>query len=151
MKKSILMLLLATTTFSAIAQEKNLAKRDKAEQMTVEQKNQLMLKKMTLDLNLSTSQQNEVSALIAAQSAKREAKKAEMLKNKADKKTITAQQKFDLKSEILNNQIEMKEKMKKILSKDQMAKWETQKDKRQEKNHKRMKQHRNKAKKEVSE
>ena len=151
MKKSILMLLLASTTFSAIAQEKNLAKREKAEQMSVEQKNQLMLKKMTLDLDLSTSQQNEVSGLIAAQSAKREAKKAEMLKNKADKKAITAQQKFDRKSEMLNNQIEMKEKMKKILSKDQMVKWETQKDKRMANNHKRMKQHRNKAKKEVSE
>lgn len=151
MKKSILMLLLATTTFSAIAQEKNLAKRDKAEQMTVEQKNQLLLKKMILDLDLSTSQQNEVSVLIAAQSAKREAKKAEMLKNKADKKAITAQQKFDRKSEMLNNQIEMKEKMKKILSKDQMVKWETQKDKRMVNNHKRMKQHRNKVKKEVSE
>lgn len=151
MKKLIFMVLIVSTTFSGIAQDKGIAKRAKREQMSAEQKNQLILKKMILDLDLSTSQQNEVSPLIASQSAKREVKKAEILKNKEEKKLLTAQQKFDMKNEMLTNQIEMKAKMKQILSKDQMVKWEANQEKRMERNHKRMKQVKNKQKNEVSE
>ena len=42
--------------------------------MSIEQRNQLQLKKMTMDLDLNENQQKEMSKLIAEQSAKREAK-----------------------------------------------------------------------------
>ena len=47
------------------------------EQMTPEQRNQLLVKKMTLDLDLNAKQQEQAGKIIAEQSAKREAMKTE--------------------------------------------------------------------------
>ena len=104
--------------------------RAEMEQLTPEQRNVLQLKKMTLDLNLTASQQKQLEPIIAEETNKREAKKTEMKARKETKKTLTANEKFELKNKNLDEQIELKAKMRKILTDDQMKKWEMKKEKR---------------------
>jgi hypothetical protein len=139
---------LSTATF---AQEKKQVAKESTEKLTVEQRNQLQLKKMTLDLDLNASQQKEMAVLIAEQSAKREAKMAEMKEKKAAQKKLTANEKFEMENKMLDSQIEMKEKMKKILNDKQMEKWEAGQQKRRAHMHKMKGKHNPEVKKEVSE
>ncbi len=114
------------------------------EQMTLEQRNQLHLKKMTLDLDLTASQQKEISKIIAEQGTKKEARITERkANNDATKKLLTADEKFAKKSQILDEQILMKERMKKVLSADQYKKWDDMKRKSHNGIKKRMAYHQN--------
>ncbi|WP_394759969.1 hypothetical protein [Flavobacterium sp.] len=154
MKKLIFTLALITTlSLAGIAQEKASGKREATEKLSVEQRNALQLKEMTLNLDLTASQQKEIAPIIAEQATKMEAKKAEMKARKEAKKPLTANEKFEMKSKMLDSQIETKAKMKKILNSDQMAKWEANKEKRKSHVKKMKKNHKqkNKAKSEVSE
>jgi protein CpxP len=151
MKKLIFTLALITSlSFAGIAQEKVSEKREATEKLSVEQRNALQLKEMTLNLDLTVSQQKEIAPIIAEQTTKMEAKRSEMKARKENKKTLTANEKFDLKNKSLDNQIEVKAKMKKILNADQMQKWEANKEKRKTQMHKRGKQNKNNPQGEVS-
>jgi hypothetical protein len=137
MKKlaSILVFVLAVT-FSTQAQKK----RDhKKPEFTVEQQADLSVKKMTLALDLSNKQQNQIKPLILAKMAER---KAFMIKRKeakkADKKP-TSDEMYAIKSKMLDNQIAMKNSMKEILNKDQFDKFEKMHKKRMMKGKKMMK------------
>ena len=151
MKKLIFTLALITSlSFAGIAQEKESGKREATEKLSVEQRNALQLKKMTLNLDLTASQQKEIAPIIAEQTTKTEAKRNEMKARKEAKKPLTANEKFEMKNKSLDNQIEMKAKMKKILNTEQMQKWEANKEKRKAHTNKMKKQHKNKMKREVS-
>jgi hypothetical protein len=151
MKKLIFTLALITSlSFTAIAQEKGAEKREATEKLSPEQRNALILKEMTLNLDLTPSQQKEIAPIIAEQTAKREAKNNQMRAQKETKKPLTANEKFEMKNKSLDSQIEMKAKMKKILNSEQMEKWEANKGKRKSQLHKMKKEHRNKRKPEVS-
>lgn len=136
---------------NGMAQEKQLAKKADTEKLSAEQRNQLQLKKMTLELDLTAAQQKEMAALIAEQSSKREAKMAEMTANKEAKKQLTATEKFELKNKMLDDQIEHKAKMKKILNNEQFEKWEANHKKRSGHIQKMRSHRKQKAGKEVSE
>lgn len=126
MKRIFLTLLATGITFISFAQE---AKKD--EKMTIEQRNELQLKKMTIDLDLNEKQQKEISKIIADESQKKEAKRAEFKTNKEAGKKLSAQERFEMKSKILDEQKDKKDKMRKILNEKQFDKWEAnQKEKR---------------------
>ena len=145
MKKLFIVALLAVG-MTSFAQERNARpERAKMEQMTAAQRNELHLKKMTLELDLNASQQKEMSKIIAEQNAKREARMADRKANKdAAKKQLTSEERFARKSKMLDEQIVMKEKMKKFLSADQFKKWDEMKDKRHDGMRKRMAHHNSK-------
>ncbi len=144
MKKLFIVALLVVGMTSFAQERKARPERAKMEQMTPEQRNQLHLKKMTLELDLSTSQQKEMSKIIAEQSTKREARMAERRASKdSAKKQLTADERFAKQSQMLDEQIVMKEKMKKILSADQFNKWDEMKEKRHNGMKKRMAYHQN--------
>lgn len=132
MKKLVIVALLMTG-MASFAQEAPQAKREKFEQMTPEQRNQLRLKKLTLELGLNDSQQKEMGKLIADQSAKFEAAKAERKANKEKNVKPTADDRFAKQNQMLDEQIAMKEKVKKILTKEQFEKWEKMKERRHDK------------------
>jgi hypothetical protein len=137
MKKLFIVALVVVGMTSFAQERKARPERAQMEQMTPEQRNQLHLKKMTLELELNASQQKEMSKIIAEQSTKREARMAERKANKdSAKKQLTADERFAKKSQMLDEQIVMKERMKKILSADQNKKWDELKGK----NHHRMNQ-----------
>lgn len=116
---------LAISLNSFAQDRKERPSREKMEQMTPEQRQELVVKKMTLELDLNAKQQEQISKIIAEQSAKREAMKAE---RKAKMEAAKADH-FEMKNKMLDEQIEMKNKMKSILSADQFAKWEALKEK----------------------
>lgn len=138
MKKiaSILILVFAFT-FTAEAQKKR--RKEKRPQLSVEQHSDLMVKQMTLALDLSDRQQNQIKPLIKAQAA---AKKAEMEKRKEarkNKKKPTANEIYAMKSKHLDNQIAFKNKMKNILNKEQFEKFEKMAKRKKMKGNRKMK------------
>jgi Spy/CpxP family protein refolding chaperone len=142
MKKLFIVALLVVGMTSFAQEKKARPERAKMEQMTPEQRNQLHLKKMTLELDLNASQQKEMSKIIAEQSAKREAKMAERKATKDSvKKQLTSDEIFAKKSKMLDEQIVMKERMKKILTPEQYKKWDDMKGKRHHGMKKRMMHH----------
>ena len=143
--KKVLIALVLLVGMTSLAQEKKVkSERTQMEQMTSEQRNELHLKKMTLDLDLTTTQQKEMSKIIAEQGTKKEARMTERKANKDTTKIqLTADEKFAKKSRMLDEQIVMKERMKKVLSADQFKKWEDMKDQRNHRMNKRMAYHKN--------
>ena len=130
--KKLFIVALAVVGMTSFAQQRNVtAEKSKMEQMTSEQRNQLQLKKMTLELDLNAAQQNEVRTIITEQSIKREARMAAGKETQdSAKKQLTADERFAKKNQMLDEQIVMKERMKKILSADQYKKWEDMKERR---------------------
>jgi hypothetical protein len=124
MKKVCIVALLAIGLSSFAQERKERHPKGEMEQMTPEQRNQLHLKKMTLDLDLNAKQQEQVGKLMTEQMAKMEKMKVEHKAKMEEAKAI----RFEMKKKMLDEQIEMKNKMKSILSADQFAKWELRKD-----------------------
>jgi hypothetical protein len=147
MKKLIIaaLLVVGMTSFAQDKKEMGRHHRTEMEKFTPEQRNQLMLKKMTLELDLNASQQKEMSKIIAEKSAKREARMKEMKANKDSNTKPTSDEMFARKNRMLDEQIAMKERMKKILSPEQYKKWDEMKGKRHHGMKKRM-MHQNREK-----
>ena len=92
--------------------------------MTPAQRNDLNLKKMTLELDLNDKQQKEMSIIINEMSAKRESQKSTMMAMKEKGEKPTADQKFEMKNKMLDEKIAMKSRVQKILTPAQFEKWE---------------------------
>lgn len=97
-------------------------KKEHKEALTPEQKVELRVKKLTLALDLNSKQQKEMKVLLLSKETERQ-QVIEKLKldNKA-KKELTADERFAIKNNALDKKIEMKEEMKKILTKEQIEK-----------------------------
>ncbi len=87
---------------------------------------------MTLDLDLNDKQQKDVKALLTAQHKKMEEAKAKRQAAKTENKKPTSEERYAMKSKMLDEQIAFKADMKKILTEKQMEKWEEQKAERRE-------------------
>lgn len=126
--KNLIVAALLSIGVAAFAQEKTSKEgriqRGEIPQLSLEQRNQLELKKMTLELDLTASQQKEMASIIADQNAKKEAMKENRKKKKIDFKNLTAEERFAMKNKILDDQIAHKEKLKKVLTPVQLEKWE---------------------------
>lgn len=127
--KKLVMIFIAVATLQVSAQEQ---KRElKKERMTSktpyspEEMAQLQSKKLTLKLDLDTKQQKEVSAVFLEQAKLRQSKKEAFLQSKAkeEKKSFSKDERFKMANARLDQQIEMKSKMKTILSAEQYEKW----------------------------
>ena len=132
--KKLFLITLALVTIQVSAQNKKQGERngdrmERGERMsdfTPEEMAQLQTKKMTLALDLTASQQKQVQALqlenAKARKAKMEERQAKMKDGKAERPS--KEERFAMMNERLDNKMEMKEKMKKILNEEQFAKWE---------------------------
>lgn len=119
MKKLILAIALVASTLT-FAQDR----KARGEKLTPEQQTELQVKRMTLELDLDAKQQKEIKAILLEQAKKREAKMAEMKVKREKGEKPSADEKFEMKSRMLDNQIENKAQMKKILKPEQYQKWE---------------------------
>lgn len=112
---------MALATFAVNAQNKNSEKKENRKELkanlTPEQRADLKTKKMTLAIDLNTSQQQKVKQLIL----KMENDKPE---TKQNGKEMTSLQKYEAKSASLDRQIALKKEMKEILTTEQLTKWE---------------------------
>jgi len=133
MKKVFVMMLLAVG-LTAVAQEKNPSvNRGEMEKLSPEQRNELRLKKLTMELNLNDNQQKEIGKIIAEQSAKREAMLAERKANKEKGIKPSADERFARESKKLDEEKAMQDKLRKILTPDQYKKWDEMRNDRKEK------------------
>ncbi|WP_299274021.1 hypothetical protein [uncultured Psychroserpens sp.] len=141
--KKLILIALAFVSVQAFAQNKEKkelkeakkAKIDMRHDMSAEDMATISTKKMTLALDLSDQQQVQVKKLMLEQAetlkAKRD-KREKMGKEKGDKK-IAKEERVKILNEKLDHQIEMKKKMKSILTSEQYEKWEKMQSRRHHK------------------
>ncbi len=138
MKKlmSLLVLVLAFT-ITAQAQKKRVKKY--IEKLTVEQQASLIVKKMTLELELSDKQQDQVKPLVLAQVKDRRVNYEKMKelkkKYKENKKEVTADTRYKMANAQLDKRIAFQREMKAILNEAQYERFK----KLEKNNRKRMK------------
>ena len=144
--KKLALIVLLVVGLSTYAQEGKKQERQGAERerLSPEQRNQLQLKKLTLELNLNESQQKEIAKILEEQSTKRQAEMATFKANKEKGVKPTAEEKFAKKNQKLDDAIAMKAKVQKILTPEQFKKWEDMKKENRENMKERMEKRRDK-------
>lgn len=144
--KKLALIVLLVVGLSTYAQEGKKQERQGAdrERLSPEQRNQLQLKKMTLELNLNESQQKEIAKILEEQSAKRQAEMATFKANKDKGVKPTAEERFAMKNKKLDEAIAVKAKVQKILTPEQFKKWEDMKKENRENMKERMEKRRDK-------
>ena len=125
--KNLFMAAVLLVGLSTFAQDKTTQKSDVKTEMSSEQHQQLRLKEMTLKLDLNASQQKEMAKIIAEQHTKSEAAKAERKIAKEKGVKPTADEKFARKNKRLDQQIAMQQRLKAILTPEQMKKMDEMK------------------------
>lgn len=131
MKKIIIMLMIFST-LAVSAQKKISGKTDTRKEWrsdyTPEQRATIKVKKMTLALDLNSTQQKKLEKLFLENNSKH--------KNKSDWKNMTSDQKFKTKNESLDQRIETKKQIKEILTAEQYLKWDMQQSRSKKQHHK---------------
>lgn len=128
MKKLVLIIVaLATLQVSAQDQKREMKKQHRSENTNYspEESAQLQTKRLTLKLDLNEKQQNEVSTLFLEEALLRKSKKEAFseVKAKAENNSLSKKDRLKMKNERLDHQIELKKKMKSILTTEQYDKW----------------------------
>jgi hypothetical protein len=139
--KKIILIVLALVTIQVSAQERKQEFRkgerkeriNKFKDFSPEEVAELQTKRMTLDLDLTSSQQKQIQKLNLENAIDRKAKMEERQAQMKDgnKEKPSKEDRLKMMNERLDKQIEMKQKMAKILNSDQMEKWEKMKNRKQ--------------------
>ena len=120
-------------------------KRERSEPLTTEQRTELQVKRMTLALDLNEQQQKQLGKLLLEKGKQKESLRKQHMANKKAGKKMTADERFAMKSHILDEKIEMKAAMQQILTPEQLEKLSKMKDQRKgkiTKHNKKIKMHR---------
>ncbi|MBP7469870.1 MAG: hypothetical protein KA782_02110 [Flavobacterium sp.] len=131
MKKIILMTFLMAGMTIMAQPRNNRHQRNGMDQFTLEQRSELQVKKLTLELDLTESQQKEIKAFIADKNTKMEAHRTAMKAMKEKGTKPTSDERFAMKSKMLDEQIAAKKRMQKILNEKQFEKWTALKEEHQ--------------------
>ncbi len=113
--KNINLFIALFATIFAFSQKKHTQKTE----FTAVQKTQLIVKKLSITLDLSEKQTAQIIPLMSAKVQQHEMKKAE----RESHKEISTDEKFKLAMAHLNDQASLRREMKKILDKNQYEKW----------------------------
>lgn len=119
MKKLFIVLLGFGFIFPALAQ-----KRKHRPQFSVEQKTELTLKKMTLDLDLSNRQQRKIRPLLTEKYSHREAIRKQRKLEPKTQKQFTSEERYQKALARLDKRIAFKNSMKNILNETQYRRFE---------------------------
>lgn len=122
MKKWVLAALFSSSLL--MAQQGQQGRSQNREPLSIEQRTEVQVKRMTLDLDLTEKQQEEVKALLLENAQQRQ----EHLKSRREKlgneSNLTAEQRYQMQLAAIDQQIAMKESMKNILDEKQFERWE---------------------------
>lgn len=129
MKTWILAMTMTMMGLTLNAQEK----RERPAPLTTEQRAELQAKRMTLALDLNEQQQKEVGKLLLEKGKQKQALRKQYMANRKAGKKMTADERFAMKSHILDEKIKMKEAMQQILTPEQLNKFAKMKEQRKEK------------------
>lgn len=98
---------------------------ERGDAFTPEQKTQLMVMKLSIALDLSKKQENEITPIVAKKVNKmlemKDHKKGD--KGKGERKELSSDEKFAMAMKHVEEKKALQEKMKNILDKDQYAQW----------------------------
>ncbi len=98
----------------------------KGSDLTSEQVATLQSKKMTLKLDLNENQQKDVYKMMLKSAEEQQKNKAEFRKKRQDGIKLTADERFNFENTRIERQLSHKTEMRKILSKEQFTKWESE-------------------------
>lgn len=130
--KKLIVITLLMVGMTIVAQERNRKQHgNEIEQFTPEQRSQLQLKKLTLELDLNESQQKEMNVFIADMNSKREVHRTAMKLMKEKGTKPTNDERFAIKIKMLDEQIAAKKRVEKILNPKQYEKWSKLREKHQ--------------------
>jgi protein CpxP len=125
MKKLIIAALLVIGV-SSFAQGQNQTEKksnkNQRERLSPEQRSQAQLDKMTTELNLDAKQQEQIKPIIAEQTAKREAMRAERMASNEKQKDLSSGEREALRQKRAEEKTAMDNKLKAILSPEQLKK-----------------------------
>lgn len=138
MKKILLSLALA----SSVLLSTNAQNKEKRERMSVAQKTELAVKKMTLKLDLTESQQRQIKPLLAEKISKRAQMHEQRKAMKEKKQRPTADERYKAQADRLDEMIAFKADMKRILNKEQFEKFEKGAKRKKGRNMRKMKKRR---------
>ena len=110
-----ILVLIFVFTFTIQAQKK----RGYKQQLTINQQTSLKVKQMTLALDLSDKQQQQLTPLLRAEITFRQAAIEKRKEARKQKKRPSSDEIYAIKSQELDNKISMKRSMKNILNKTQ--------------------------------
>lgn len=120
--KKIVIVMLMFVGVTALAQRGGSGSRNHMKDLTPEQMATLQIKKATLALDLNEAQQTQMKALFLEKAKERKAKK-----ESGETKELTSEEKYARANARLDKQIAEKEELKKILSEEQLEKWQKMK------------------------
>ena len=137
MKKIVAILVVAFGFNSAIIAQEH--KKEKFEEtLTVDQQTELAVKKMTLKLDLTTSQQEKIKPFLAEQIADRKAMRAKRKEMKKNKQKPSSEERYNMMNARLDKQIAFKAEMKRVLNAQQYDRFEKMADRKMHKMKKKM-------------
>lgn len=120
-------LMLAATSIFAQAKLEG-----RAQQLSAEQKTELQVKRMTLDLELTEKQQKEIKSLVLEQNQKLEERRKDRDQRREEMAKMTKDERFKMQSQALDDELAFQAKVKKILTDDQYVKWQAQRERRKD-------------------
>jgi periplasmic protein CpxP/Spy len=134
MKKLIIATFLVIS-ISAFSQEKNENhyNNQKRDHRSPEERNAMLLKRLTSELNLNANQQEQIRTVMAEQKTKREAFIKEKTANKELAKEPTKEELKERREKMQGAKKEMEEKLKTILTPEQFSKWKSIKEEAKDK------------------
>lgn len=135
MKKIASIILVALFTLNSFAQEQQ--RKQKHHEFTADQKAEMQTKKMTLHLDLTANQQEQILEINKKNAVERKQKMEERKALKQSEKELSSDEIFTNKSARLDKMIAHKAEMKSILNTEQFEKWEKSKKNRMHKMKKR--------------
>jgi Spy/CpxP family protein refolding chaperone len=123
--KNLIVITLLSLTISGFAQEQKNNNRAKRPVLSVDQRTELQVKKLTLELDLTAEQQKEITKIIDNQQNKREVARENILKQREVNKKKRAEKRFAAQSTVLDARIAHRNELKKVLTAEQLKKWDT--------------------------
>ena len=142
--KSLVVIAIAFSTLSVNAQERrqerkgNDHKKEIMKDLTPEEVANLKTKKLRLKLDLTDIQQKKVESILLEQAVERQNKR-KAHQNKKEKDKPSKEEFLKMQNARLDSKIEMKQKMKDILTEEQYAKFEKMKPRRHQRRDKHIK------------
>ena len=132
--KKLAFIVLLVVGLSTYAQGERTQDRKDAdrERLSPEQREQLQLKRLTIELNLNEAQQKDIAKILAEQTTKREKMKADYLAQKQKGIKATADERFARENQKLDDQAALKARVQKVLTPEQFKKWEDMKKEKRE-------------------
>ena len=122
--KKIIAILVMTLGFTLVTMAQEHRKERSENSMTVNQKTELAVKKMTLKLDLTADQQQKITPFLAKQIAERKTTKAKIKEMRKNKQKPSSDERFKMMSAKLDNQIAFKTEMRRILNPQQYERFE---------------------------